>query len=268
MIDRETVPLPEALMSFRMRKGFRNLCLGLSAVAPALAASDVPSDTLKVSARILETPAAAILCLHVAARPLRFGHSALTVFMLDQKQTTEEQYVAKKARWVGFWPLKKHDKSEQDAFKSFLPFSHDDDFYKKFESDLKGKEGARHCVPVTGDELGKLTSFIDSKRSSRWWVHYNCNDLSTEAFELVTGVSFHPRSLSTLGCSHPAKLVEKVKAYQKNEASVVAKQLRYMPTDAREVLLLKKYSSKSENELLESVLSGSRLLNPVGDVCQ
>jgi hypothetical protein len=192
--------------------------LALVALSTPAMASDLRPKTFEVpyQARQLDAPAHGILCLTVGVtqNALLFGHSALSFFALDASEQKKRDPVSHSVRSAGFWPLSSADGGAKEGSKNDLVYDHPNDSFLTFEHDPHYAENARHCVPITKAESEKLDHFLEKFRDRAWMLHYNCNDLSSDAFSEITGIEFESRSLGTLYCSTPKNLLRNVHKYQ------------------------------------------------------
>ena len=167
-------------------------------------------------ARKLDAPAHGVLCLQVgvAQNALLFGHSALSFFPLDESEQKKRDPVSHTVKAAGFWPLSSGDGGAKEGSKFDLVYDHPNDSFLTFEHDPHYAENARHCVPITKTESDKLEEFMEKFRDRAWMLHYNCNDLSSDAFAEITGIEFQSRAPSTLFCSTPKTLMRNVHKFQ------------------------------------------------------
>jgi hypothetical protein len=192
------------------------LTLGASSI---LSWADEPrpkSFAVPYYARKLDAPAHGVLCLTVgvAQNALLFGHSALSFFPLDESEQKKRDPISHSVKSAGFWPLSSVDGGGKEGSKFDLVYDHPNDSFLTFEHDPHYAENARHCVQVTKAETDKLDTFLEKFRDRAWMLHYNCNDLSSDAFAEITGIEFQSRSPSTLYCSTPKTLMRNVRKSQ------------------------------------------------------
>jgi hypothetical protein len=176
-----------------------------------------PSYKISYFERNSEAKPHAILCLtaRVNRNPLLFGHSALSTFLIDQKKSPRKKgFVSKKVNWVGLTPFKHPNPGQGPEDAVYLVNNHPADHFLKFQKSKEFPKTARHCVSITAAESKKLNDYLVLHKDDKWRITKNCNDFSTEAFAIATGIRFDARTPLTPLCSMPGTVIKNIKKYQ------------------------------------------------------
>lgn len=179
---------------------------------------DATAHNISYYPRALSEKAYAILCLtaRVNKNPLKFGHSALSTFIIDKKQSNSRDLVSKQVSSVGLTPFKHKDGKKASNVEYNMVNDDPGDHYLKFEKSEEFPNTARHCVPITDKEARLLNNYVAQHKNDKWHLSDNCNDFSTEAFELATGIHFHSRSPLSAFVSMPGTVIHSIEKYQKD----------------------------------------------------
>jgi hypothetical protein len=194
------------------------LLIGIFMLASgSVLASTVEEIQIPYYARLLDGPAYEILCLNTreAANPIYFGHSSLTSFRIVQDKALKKGYTTNSAISTGYWPYKRVNNEDSEHKAQNLQFNNPADYFLMFNKNAQNRRGDRHCVPITKSERVTMDAFISKNKKKKWSVLYNCNDISSKAFAIATGIEFKSRSPVTAYLSHPRNMVKEVEKYHK-----------------------------------------------------
>jgi hypothetical protein len=187
-------------------------------LALSIQAADQPAHQISYFERNPEVKPYAILCLtaRVNRNPLLFGHSALSIFAIDQKESGKNGIVSKKVGWVGLTPFKHPNPGQGPKDAVNLVSNHPEDHFLKFEQSRDFPNTARHCMTITAVEAKKLEAYLLLHKDDKWTLGNNCNDFSTEAFAVATGIQLTTRTLLSPLCSMPGTVIASINKYQAN----------------------------------------------------
>lgn len=143
------------------------------------------------------------------------GHTALSRFKLDESSQAHE------VTSIGLWPL-----------SNLLINSHKDHFLN-FEQSQEKRKNVSFCVPINKTESKRLNDFLEERKNIRWSLGYNCNDFSTEAFKLITGIDLESRTASTMLLSNPVKVRDSITKMLETQSA--PKAFMYAPKGRKEI---------------------------------
>jgi hypothetical protein len=178
------------------------------------------------------------------------GHSALSLFELDEENARRTNPESYKVTSTGFWPEKGRDRDDPTAEETWQVENKAGDHFLTFSNSvLYGPQNGRHCVQVTKSEIERLHAFLAERKKKQWSFAYNCNDLSLDAF---LGALFEGRSVKELrhdrssdarfflgpvmeiaGIMTPHVVLQGLRNFQKHYR--VKGTLRYVPRDKAEI---------------------------------
>lgn len=238
---------------------------GLSLIALRMSTSALGGEKIAYSPRNLDGPAVAVVCVHVRMNknPLKFGHSALTIFKLDPTGAKGKTLVSKSAEWTGYWISRTKDegywegkdfeKNPENSQNTYFPFNGGINHYRAFETQGSNRDSERICVPATAAELAKVRALVESRRDKKYNLWHNCNDFTTEALALLTNgeIKFDARVPWKLNMSMPGKLLSLIQAYHQAHPPGKDEVLDYKPNSVYEREMLATYD-QMEMELVKN----------------
>ncbi len=212
-------------------------------------------EKISYSSRKLDGEPVAVVCVHVRLNknPLKFGHSALTIFKLDPVKPGHKALVSRSAEWTGYWIAriedegsweeKNFEKFPQTARKTYFPLNGGINHFRAFETMGSNKDSERICIPATQTQLAGVYELIENRRNKKYSLKYNCNDFTTQALALLTHneIKFDVQGSGLLSMSLPAELRDQIRNYHAAHPPDKDATLDYQPDGQYEREMLAAY---------------------------